>query len=79
MYLLVFKYHRGEDRISIDDWTMENNTHLQLPCSSNIPLHILIAVETCTDGHGVAITSGRETGIVGDFKIVVFTSENTDL
>lgn len=58
---------------------MENDTHLQLPCSGNILLHILIAVKTRTDGHGVAITGIRETGIVGDFKIVVFASENTDL
>lgn len=66
-------------RGSSDERAMENDTHLQLPCSSNILLHILIAVEFCTDGHGVAISGGRETGIVGDFKTVVFTSENTDL
>lgn len=53
--------------------------HLQLPRSGDIFLHLLIAGEIRTDGRCVAVIGGCETGIVGNFKLVVFARENTDL
>lgn len=84
MNVISFKCHRGRNTITrgqrgINESAKENDTHLQLSCSSNILLHIFIAVETRTDGHGIAIIGIRKTGTVGDFKLVVFASEDTDL